>query len=44
MSLVLPIVIAAVLIGAFARRITPRLWILMACVILVTITHFYMKH
>ena len=44
MTLVLPIVIASILIGAFSKRMTGTLWLLMAMVILITATYFFIRH
>lgn len=41
MSLVLPILLAAVIVGLFARRITPAVWLLMAGWILAIISYHY---
>ena len=43
MNILLPIVIAAALIGLFARRLTWREYFLLFVVIVVTIVRYYIK-
>ena len=44
MTIIVPILIVSLLVGVFAKRMTPALWGLVAIVILVTLTHFYLKN
>lgn len=44
MSIVLPIVFFAVGLGLYVKRMTPRLWALMACWIALVIAYNYFKH
>lgn len=44
MNIVVPIVLFAVALGLFVKRMTPRLWALMICWILFITVHYYLKH
>lgn len=44
MSIIIPIVITALLLGVYAKKMTPALWTLMSTVILVVIVFFYARH
>lgn len=44
MTIVLPIVFFAVLLGLFARRITNAHWVALACVISLVIAYQFVKN
>ena len=44
MNIILPILFFAACLGLFARRITAGHWWTMACVIMLVIGYYYVKH
>lgn len=44
MSIVLPIIFFAVVLGLFVKRMTPRLWALLTLWIVLVIAYNYFKH
>ena len=44
MSLIIPIVLVALIAGTAAPRMTPRLWSVVALVVVVSIAWFYTRH
>ncbi len=44
MSLIVPIAFIALLVGAFAKQMTPRLWTLVGVVIVASVAWFSLHH